>query len=488
MYAILQGHNFINEVQSISQLFFHNEKFILTDTPVETGVTIASILTETDLTTALYENGRLIGTVIKSRAANVSKSAYEEYLTRANHPLIFLVAESVYEICMKYYPKNIPWGMLVGVRPVKLVRDLKKKGLSDKEVLKLLTGIFRVDNEKTSLCLKIADNSRRLPIDDKAVSLYVSVPFCPSICLYCSFSSYLYAKHKKTAEFYIKCLTKELGFVAEYLNKQGKSVQSLYIGGGTPTSLELGLFNDILGSIRTLGLSPTTEYTVEAGRPDTICEENLSLMKNYGVTRISVNPQTLNDDTLVRIGRNHTSNDFFRAYEQASNYDFIINIDLIMGLMGETLKDTNKTLSMVEKLYPVNLTIHTLSVKRASKLKETLNENTLINPDIDQMLFESAKTAEKIGLYPYYLYRQKNTLGNLENIGYSAPQKECLYNVYVTDELQTIIAVGAGGVTKHYKKETNLIRRIYNVKAPEEYARRVDQMIERKKKLYAYDS
>jgi oxygen-independent coproporphyrinogen-3 oxidase len=300
------------------------------------------------------------------------------------------------------------------------------------------------------------------------MGLYISIPFCPSRCLYCSF----YTAHKTEHESYVKALIKECKQKAAMADK----ITSVYIGGGTPTVLRPDLLYKLLEAVtQDFPLSEAVEFTVEAGRPDSLTPEKLRLLRDYGVNRIAVNPQSLNDETLKLIGRSHTAADFFKAFDMARAAGFAcINADIIAGLPGEGPADMADTLAGLIPLAPENITVHTLAVKRASKLNEHLHEYAHITAhvrEIEKMLAMAGEACGKAGLAPYYLYRQKNMAGLFENVGYSRPGFECLYNVGMMAETQTLLGAGAAAVSKFVNG--NKINRVFNVKNPEEYIKRV---------------
>lgn len=309
------------------------------------------------------------------------------------------------------------------------------------------------------------------------------IPFCPTRCLYCSFTSYPIDIYKTKVDGYVEALIKELKFLGE--KAQGKRLDSIYIGGGTPTSLTAEQLDKIMAAVsETFDLSNILEYTVEAGRPDTITAEKLKVIKKNGASRISVNPQTMNDETLRLIGRKHTVDDIKRVFYEARSIGHDnINMDLILGLPGEGEAEVKNTMEEIKKLSPESLTVHTLAVKRASRLKETLGEYDLAKAMLmENILGLSAKGAAEMGLAPYYMYRQKNMLGSFENVGYAKKGFESIYNVVIMEETQSIYAAGAGASTKLYDPETDRIERIFNVKNVDEYIGRIDEMIDRKRK------
>ena len=366
-----------------------------------------------------------------------------------------------------------PWGRLAGVRPTKIVGAPENRGKNETAVVQYFKDVYGTSEEKARLCVEVYNNERAILRNNKSCSLYAGIPFCPSRCLYCSFTSFPIEKYNP--QNYLTALAKE----ADYLNV---SPQNIYVGGGTPTSLcddDLKRLFSILEKFR----GAEEEFTMEAGRPDTITRSKLEILKSRGVTRISINPQTLNNKTLAALSRKHTAEDFFAAFYLAREAGFCnINADLILGLPGENLRDVERTLAQIEKSRPESLTLHTLAIKRASALKERLKEFPP-GEDIEQMIKISRETAKRLGMRPYYMYRQKNSAGNFENVGYALPGAECAFNVFSIEETQTIYAIGAGAVSKIVYPAENRHERIFNVKDVDEYINRIDEMIERKKKL-----
>lgn len=381
-----------------------------------------------------------------------------------------------------------PWGVLDGIRPVKLARKLLKTEKSPDLAVDSFMREYGASREKAELAVNIAKVEN--PIIDglypKGVSLYIGIPFCPTRCLYCSFVSNSGAKSAKLIPEYIKCLKREIAYTADIIKKNGNVIETVYIGGGTPTTLNSSQLDEILDCIFTeFDLSMIKEFTVEAGRPDTVSKDKFEVIRKYGIDRISINPQTMNAEVLKTIGRNHTPEDIKTAFFLAKDFGFkSINMDIIAGLPGETLDMFKYTIEEVERLNPENTTVHTMSIKRSSKLNETLGNYTLTSGNqVSQMVDFARNTIMQNGKNPYYLYRQKNMLGNLENVGYSKPGHESLYNIYIMEEVQTIISLGCGGVTKTVDRETDRIERIFNVKEPKDYIERIDEMLHRKDAL-----
>lgn len=378
-----------------------------------------------------------------------------------------------------------PWGILEGIRPVKLATKLLKETKSPQQAVDSFINEYGATRQKAQLAVDIA--SVEMPIVDsmhgRGVSLYIGIPFCPTRCLYCSFVSNSGDKSMKMIPDYLDCLEREIAYTADIIKENGNIIESVYIGGGTPTTLSAPMLDRLFDNIfNHFDLSASREFTVEAGRPDTVTKEKLETIKKYNIDRISINPQTMNPDVLKIIGRNHTPEDIVRAYNLARECGIgTINMDIIAGLPGESFESFKNTVLKVEELNPENTTVHTMSIKRSSKLNETLARYELTQGDtVSQMVDFARETVVSNGKRPYYLYRQKNMLGNLENVGYSKPGYESLYNIYIMEEVQTIISLGCGGVTKTVDRTTDRIERIFNVKEPKDYIERIDEMLHRK--------
>ena len=376
-----------------------------------------------------------------------------------------------------------PWGILTGVRPAKIAGGLIKKGNGINRSKKILRDEYFLNPQKAALAVSVASTElkilKKMPAD--TCSLYVSIPFCPSRCAYCSFVSYTTPRLLSMIDDYIDALLSELDEIFETIRLTGLQLTTVYIGGGTPTTLSAKQLERILLKIREyVDTDSLLEFTLEAGRPDTITEDKLATAKKYGVTRISVNPQTLNNDILREIGRRHTVEDFYRAFEIAKASGIIdINVDLIAGLPGDDFKSFSETIDRIIELAPTNITVHTFCVKRAAELLQTNSDVYSLNGgDAAKCVSYSQLKAKFAGYKPYYMYRQKNTVGNLENVGYSLEGHEGLYNIFMMEEVQTIFAVGAGAVTKLVdtsgSEGKNPILRLSNPKYPYEYLRKYD--------------
>lgn len=425
----------------------------------------------------------------------------------------------IYLMLQKESNQDMPWGMLTGIRPAKLawkwLNENPLENFSGKEEQKrsFATWIYEdkfVSEQKANLAFDIAIKEKGLVSTpwvnayDRPYSLYVGIPFCPSVCNYCSFSSGSIKAYSAHVDNYVKALIKELDAVSKMMiDKDGrpKLPTSIYVGGGTPTSLNPKQLEEIIYFIfdKFVLKCAAQEFSVEAGRPDSITKEKLEVLKKFGVNRICINPQSMQQKTLNAIGRAHSVEDVFEKFNMARLLGFSnINMDIIVGLPGEDLSDVKDTLQQIEKLGPDSLTVHSLALKRSSKMGiDNKYNGKSIEDDkkmIEEMIETAYKSATKMGMEPYYLYRQKNIAGNFENVGYVKPGKECLYNVLIMEELQSIIAVGAGASSKFVldkpipnpnrtNRQDTTILRCENVSNIKDYINRVDEMIERKRKL-----
>lgn len=398
-----------------------------------------------------------------------------------------VLKDCLYRLLRDMTGRELPWGMLTGVRPTKIAMKLLEEGRSRQEIKEHLTGHYLVSEGKAELAMKVADREKNLleRLDyENGYSLYVGIPFCPTTCLYCSFSSSPLAVWKNRVDDYLDALIREMKAVAPML--AGKKPDSIYFGGGTPTTLEPAQLDRLLTALHeNFPTGDALEFTVEAGRPDSITREKLLVLRKHQVGRISINPQTMKQETLDLIGRRHTVEQVVASYELARSCGFSnINMDLIVGLPGEDASDVEQTMRRIEEMAPDSLTVHSLAVKRAAALKIWKQKNVSYQmTNTDAIINMTADYAAKMGLEPYYLYRQKNMAGNFENVGYARPGMECLYNILIMEEKQTIVALGAGGSTKVVFPRENRIERVENVKDVKNYIERVDEMIERKRSL-----
>lgn len=410
-----------------------------------------------------------------------------------------ILKRAVYKMLSNATGRTLSWGTLTGIRPVKIISDLLESGSSLSQAERVMKKTYLIGEEKTKLGLSIAQKEKEIMERVKGkYSLYIGIPFCPTTCLYCSFTSYPILQWKDRMEDYIRALFLELDFLAGQLKKE--EISTIYIGGGTPTSLPADLLKMLLGKLSdTFYHEGLLEFTVEAGRPDSITEEKLSVMKTFPVSRISINPQTMNQRTLDYIGRRHTVEQTIRCFEMAREHGFDnINMDLILGLPNEGMAEIAHTMEEIKKLSPDNLTIHSMAVKRASKWNQILEsrkeqeekrngadrEEELL---AEKMMSLAMDTAKELSLNPYYLYRQKNMKGNLENIGFAKEGKEGIYNILIMEERQNIFAAGAGAMSK-FLLEGGRILRVENVKDVKNYLERTEEMIDRKRIVLSTES
>lgn len=402
------------------------------------------------------------------------------------------IKKQVYRWFQEYSGKELPWGILTGIRPAKIPLRLKMQGEETAKIREILKEEYLCREDKVQLAMDVAQREYELTkgMEHKnCVNIYIGIPFCPTICAYCSFSSYPVERYRDKTDKYLDALEKEMKESMKLV--QDRQIVSLYLGGGTPTSLSEEQFERLMQMIDTwIPKEELKEYTVEAGRPDSITEGKLRSMKAHGVSRISINPQSMKQHTLERLGRRHTIEDIREKYLLARKLGFDnINMDLIAGLPEETLEDFQRTLREAEALKPDSITVHTLVIKRASRMrKEQLEQGDAIHEEdryIEDMQKEAELFCREHGYEPYYMYRQKNKAHttrntNQENVAYAKPGKECLYNIFIMEELQSILALGSGASTKLVFPEENRMERVENVKSVEDYISRIDEMIKRK--------
>lgn len=384
--------------------------------------------------------------------------------------------------------KLFPWGTLVGIRPSKIALSLIENGLSSKKIIEYYKKHYNTEESKAKLCIEIAEfESKYVNTDSNNISVYIGMPFCPTRCVYCSFTSNPIGSNEKLVAPYLSALKKEICAIGKYISEKALKIQCVYFGGGTPTSVSDSQFEEIVKCIHEhlIYNRNIIEFTVECGRPDSISLNKLLTMRRYDVNRISINPQTMNENTLKRIGRGHTVKEVCNKFNMARELGFgNINMDIIVGLPGEDLRAVEATCNSIFELKPDSITVHGLSIKRASKLHEMLliEHKTLnLNQDeINKMYNMTIKLSDKLNMKPYYMYRQKNMFGNMENVGYSSYGKEGIYNIQMIEEKMTIIGAGADSVTKAVFLDENRLERFANVKDVHEYINRIDEMISKK--------
>ena len=393
-----------------------------------------------------------------------------------------------YHLLKRMYPDvATPWGSLTGIRPTKLFRELIQQGGEESARAQFL-GVFDVSPEKTDLAARICSVQEPFirSVQPNEIDIYVGIPFCKTKCLYCSFPSEVLGKQDRLTQ-YLDLLKRDIAAGAALVRENGLTVRSFYMGGGTPTVLSAGQMDALLSFIRAQYGSFGCEATVEAGRPDTIDREKLLVLKEHGIGRISINPQTMNDETLRRVGRSHTKDDIVRVYEHAREIGFdSINMDLIAGLPGETAADMQRSCDAIVPLQPDSLTVHSLAIKRSSTLKKELDEHALSSAaGAEEMTRIGAACAEQMGMQPYYMYRQKYMSGNLENVGYALPGKECVYNIDMMEETASILSHGAGTMTKRVFGGQNRIERLPSPKDVPTYLAKLERLIDDKRAFFA---
>ncbi len=467
------GHGFNYETENLCRIFFPLEKIEVVNEEKESE---RKIKTE--------KNTNKISVEICFE--NAKKS--EEKICAENADFELEIARLLFSLLCEFTDYVPQWGVLTGVRPSKLMIKLIES-MGKEKAVEYFTERLLVSEKKTRLALTVAECEEKIisKSSDDSFSLYISIPFCPTRCSYCSFVSHSVEKTKKLMEPYTQNLVKEIEHTGKIAKNLNLRLESVYFGGGTPTTLTAEQLQRLLTAVKeNFDLSSCIEYTVEAGRPDTVTREKMDVLKKSGVTRVSINPQTFNDEVLNNIGRRHTSEKTLEAFKIAREAGFDnINMDLIAGLSGDTLESFERTLDIVNELNPENVTVHTLALKRSSNLAgdiSSLSSGVLAN----EMINLTHEKLSKNSYEPYYMYRQSKSLGNLENVGWCKKGYECAYNIFMMEECHTILACGAGAVTKLKKPHSNVIERIFNFKYPYEYNDRLDELTERKNKIYSF--
>lgn len=468
---ILTGNNFKYEIEAITKIFIPAERFDFSHVKTDTEYLDEYISAEKDnlnLKVSVKYSGK-----------------YEEgFFTAENdeqceHELCRLL----FHILKKITGINAPWGIMTGIRPVKKAVELLESGIDENTAKKILAEKYEITQKKLDLAFDTARNQIPIlhKIDKKAVSLYISIPFCPTRCSYCSFVSHSINQAFKLIPDYINCLCREIKIISYIIRESNINVDTIYFGGGTPTSVSAEQIEAVMKTVsESFDLKNVREYNFEAGRADTITEEKLRIIKKYGADRISVNPQTFNNEILKKIGRSHTAEDTINIYKTARKIGFSnINMDLIAGLPDETAESFKKSVDTAISLDPESITVHTLTLKRSGSLYESGKDYLLNKYNIEEMVDYSIKNLMEYGYNPYYLYRQKNTVDNLENVGYSKKGFESYYNIYIMDETQTILGAGSSASTKFVTPDGKILRE-RNYKFPYEYISRFDELMKRK--------
>ena len=470
---------FANDLADVVRIFWGGAQFYVNAPGGEITVTHTETEENGVRRCRIAMSGACSGCAEKSKAVSSDPLLEKRYHKR-------LIKQALYDVMKQVTGRTPPWGSLTGIRPTRLLYEGMSRGLTLKEAEAEAREIFDLLPEKAALLKEIIEVQQALPIprDDEA-DLYVGIPFCVSRCAYCSFLSGEVGKGKQLPP-YVDALEKEIAGTLQLMEEKGLKPRAFYMGGGTPTSLSAAMLDRVLSAAQPF-IDRALEVTVEAGRPDTIDAEKLAVIRSHGATRISINPQTMHDETLQRIGRRHTAAQTEAAYALAREAGFShINMDLIAGLPGEDLDMFLQTLAWSRKLSPESLTVHTLSIKRSSLLH--LWEAQLPDGEmVARMVDAGREEAERRGMRPYYLYRQKHMAGNLENVGYALPGHACLYNVDMMEETGHVLACGAGAISKRVDPAIGRIERAPNVSEIKNYIDRTDEMLLRKQILWKND-
>lgn len=482
---ILSGHDYKYELESALKLFIPARRFEF----VYNNEDIRLVSGDYFFTRKrIFKSGVLLYVICKIGDKTSRQTKILNIHDASDDECEFALSVLLFKCLSKLTGINPKWGIITGVRPVKRVNEMLDTGMDKEEIKEELSGRFLVSKEKIDIALKTAlvQKSAQKTTNTDSFSLYISIPFCPSRCSYCSFVSQSVDKALKIMDEYIMNLIREIEYTAEITKRLGLRLDTIYIGGGTPTTLsEADLFILMKKVQDCFDMSSIREYTVEAGRADTITREKLEVIKSCGADRISINPQTLNDDVLKAIDRRHTVEQFYQSYDIAKKIGFkAINTDLIAGLPTDTVESFKNTIDGIIRLYPENVTVHTLSVKRASNININSEYGVLNNPTDKMIEYATSRLLEN-GYNPYYLYRQKNMVGNLENIGWERDNSPSLYNIFIMEEIQTIIALGAGASTKIVSNDGHL-NRIFNYKFPLEYNKHFDLMLRKKDEIEGF--
>lgn len=485
MVLINRGHSMKYENECAAMLFFPGEPIVTTDdlSKMDEGDYILTVLEEEGEEWFLFVGVNVYGTAAQRQV--VLSPQVKNKKEECERMFAYLMAELLEPIT----GIKPGWGILTGVRPVKLFHKRLDAGVSPEDTAKEFAERFRVTEQKIDLALRTAAHEGPILKETNwnEYSLYISIPFCPSRCHYCSFVSQSIASRraKELIPQYVPLLCEEIARTGQIMKEAGLTLSTVYFGGGTPTTLSAGQLDTVCTAVeRSFDLSTCKEYTVEAGRPDTIDREKLRVLRRHDITRISINPQTFNDDVLKGVGRSHTAQEVIDAFTMAREEGFdCINMDLIAGLPGDSVESFERTIERAIALAPENITVHTLSIKRSADYgedKATALENARA---VESMVTYAQRRLLESGYDPYYLYKQRNTLGNLENVGYSKPGYESRYNIYIMDETHSILACGGGGITKLIHRTTGNLSRVANYKYPFEYVSRFDEILNRKERV-----
>lgn len=476
MTLVVLGHDFRYETENVIRIFFPLEKVnVVTELPEDSD----------DFVVTYLKDG-IIGCEVSLFCGSGKREVSAEGKDEKEQELI--LARLLYDVFTDMTGIVPSWGVLTGVRPSKLMRTLIAEN-GENEAVDYFRNELLVSDKKTDLALSVAKAEDRIIAlsGEKSYSLYVSIPFCPTRCSYCSFVSHSIAQAQKLIPDYVRLLCNELKEISVIADKLGLKLETIYFGGGTPTSLDEASLKAVTDAVSEhFDVKNVREYTIEAGRPDTLTKEKLEIMKNAGVTRISINPQTFNGEVLRNIGRKHSPEMTIEAFRMAREAGFDnINMDFIAGLPGDTYESFRNSIDTAISLSPENITIHTLALKRAANIV-TRGETDSVYRETAKMLGFADSVLHSADYFPYYMYRQSKTVGNNENVGWSKKDRECLYNIYMMEEIHTVLAAGGGAVTKLKSQHDGRIERIFNFKYPYEYISRFDELLERKKYIYEF--
>lgn len=483
MRVTLSGLTFTYDVHSLVKAFYPREDVTVVPPSEDAGSIQVDVFPEN-----VPDGVRADGYIKVAADAGRTIELEERFEGLTRFEIKSTLKRVLYTVLEELTGTSLPWGTMTGIRPTKVPMKLIREGCGDAGISSYMKSVYLASDEKIRLATDIAHTEADIidSLPGNSFGLYIGIPFCPTTCLYCSFTSYPEALWKERIDDYLAALGSELDLLAEIF--KNKTPSCIYIGGGTPTTLSaerLGALMEGLG--RRFDLSQLREFTVEAGRADSITEEKLAAIYEAGASRISINPQTMNDKTLRVIGRRHSTDDVYRAFEMARAAGFTnINTDIILGLPGEDESDVANTLEGIKKLAPDSLTVHCMAVKRAAHMKDYLADHKETEPVVTaEMVKMCAECAAYLGMKPYYLYRQKNMAGGFENVGYARDDCFGIYNIVMMEEISDIAAAGAGTISKHVYPDGR-IERCDNVKDAALYIDRIDEMKERKIRLFEY--
>lgn len=477
----LNGHRYEHDLFELTRAFLPGAsiRFIENEVPLRHVFRIESVFHEGKrcVVTTLKQDQKLI-------ASNTLEASMFPWMDQIPNPDVKLIKKSLYQVLQSAFRRSLPWGTLTGIRPIKLVRSLFARDLSNSDTQQVLEELFELDPMKAKEAIEIGERQQRIlePVNPLYYSLYINIPFCPSICSYCSFPTLSTERYGHHIERYVEMLIRETEETIRAMAHM--KLDTVYIGGGTPSVLPVPLLEKILMTVRSLVKDDIRECTVECGRADTLSDELLLMLEKNGVDRISINPQTFHEETLEKLGRNHTVDEVMDAFRRAKKHKIqIVNMDLILGLPDEERTHMDNTLDCVFSLRPENITLHALALKKGSRLeKEPLS---VLGREADDMRALSDHAHQRIigeGYIPYYLYRQKQMVGNLDNVGYALPGTEGIYNILSMEECQTILGIGMGAISKFYYPVENRIQRISNFKSLDAYFNRFSERNQKKLK------